>query len=285
VVDDSQRGIYFRVPIPPAQRGLIDLNARNPELVKVRQAGLAVDLESIAVLADGRVALLSERLRSLVAQDGVIAEYDSTFAEVGKRGLEGVAGRALENGASRVAVVWEGGYPDFPSLPDMMKGRAGGRSLAPIILVHDIPRNARSGRVPRDAASSFTLEVQRPSGSEPRAQRFRVPDIAWTRLGPSGDYGILALLSSQNGLPPLRYGNLWLQRFDLQGRRSGPHFDLRTVLPENVRAANWEGLCWWEEGQSIALVNEAEGPLGAHAFILDLPQDWRFGIAAASARQ
>jgi hypothetical protein len=251
----------------------------------VRQAALAVDLESIDILADGRVALLSERLRSVVAEDGVIAEYDSSFAEVGKRGLEGVASRAIEAGASRVAIVWEGGYPDLLSLPEMMKRRAGGRPLLPVVMVHDVPPEGRLGRVARDKVQNFPLDVPRPAGSEPRAQRFRAPDIAWTRLAPNGDWGLMVLLSSQNGQPPIRYGNLWLQRFNLQGKRIGEPFDLRTVLPENVREANWEGLCWWEEGRSVALVHEADDKLPAHAFVVQIPPGWRFGNRAESARQ
>src|SRR5688500_217925 len=166
VVDDSQQGLYFGVPLSKDARGLIDLNARKPERVQLRQAALAVDLASLDMLADGRVALLSERRRSLVSDGGVIVEYDSGLAEVGKRGLEGVSVRPMGNGASRVAVVWEGGYPDQPSLPEMLKGRAGGQALFPLVLVHDIPRAAKIGRLPRASTlRSFQLAVPSPVGA------------------------------------------------------------------------------------------------------------------------
>jgi hypothetical protein len=285
VVDDSQQGLYFKVSMPSSPRGLIDLNARKPERMRVKQAGLAVDLEAITLLADGRVAMLSERLRSLVTEDGIVAEYDSTFAEIAKRGLEGVASRPLNNQASRVAVVWEGGYPDLLSLPEMMKGRAGGRALRPVVLIHDIPKNGKVGRVQRSTVPSFQLDVPQPAGQEPRAQRFRAPDLVWTRLEPKGEWGVMVLLSGQNGAPPIRYSYHWLQRFDLQGKRVGAPLDLRPMLPEHVRESNWEGLCWWEEGQTLMMVNEADEKVGAHAFLIDLPTEWRFGKPSGSARQ
>ena len=271
VVDDSQQGLYFRVPLSKDARGLIDLNARKPERVRLRQAALAVDLESIDVLADGRVALLSERLRSLVSDGGVIVEYDSGLAEVGKRGLEGVSARPIGDGASRVAVVWEGGYPDQPSLPEMLKSRSGGWALSPLVLIHDIPRAAKIGRLPRASTlRSFQLDVPSPAGRERRPQRFRAPDLTWIRL--KGDeWGLLVLLSAQNsGSAPVSYGPIWLQRFDLNGQPVGKHLDLRPMLPASVRSANWEGLAWWEEGRSLVMVHEADAEHRAHGFIIDL---------------
>ncbi|MBM3797444.1 MAG: hypothetical protein FJW31_26115, partial [Acidobacteria bacterium] len=77
VVDDSDIGAYFRVPLPKAPPPLLDLNALRPNRVELKNRGLGVDLESIGMLADGRVVALSERLRLLVSNSGIVAEYDS----------------------------------------------------------------------------------------------------------------------------------------------------------------------------------------------------------------
>jgi hypothetical protein len=109
--------------------------------------------------------------------------------------------------------------------------------------------------------------------------------LAWTRNERTGEWGLIVLLSGQNGAPPIRYSYHWLQRFDLQGKRVGAPLDLRPMLPEHVRESNWEGLCWWEEGQTLMMVNEADETAGAHAFLIELPAEWRFGKTPGTARQ
>ena len=286
IADDAAVGAYYRVNISklPPDTFLLDLNTLKPQRVPLKQRGLGVDIESVGILADGRIALLSERLRSLISDGGIIAEYDSELAEIGKRGLEGLALRALPGGASRVAVVWEGGYPDFGQLPRRASGR---NAWLPLILVHDVPRNGRVGRVRlKDSIAAIELAVPRPAGAEPDAQRFRVPDLAWTRI-PSGKtddgWGFLVLLSSQNGVPALRFQYKWLQRFDLEGRPVGAPLDLARLLPKGLEAVNWEGLNWFDQGKSVVLVHEEDGPaVPPHAFILELPKDWQFDPVAGS---
>ena len=275
VVDDSDVGAYFRVPLPKAPQPLLDLNALKPSRVQLKNKGLGVDLESIGMLADGRVALLSERLRSLVSDSGIIAEYDSELAEIGKRGLEGLAIRPLPGGASRVAAMWEGGYADFGQMPRGAQVRS---ARLPLVVVHDVPRNAQVGRVRlSDAAATIELTVPRPPGEEPEAQRFRAPDLVWTRLsGAPGDWGFIVLLSSQNGVPKPTYALKWLQRFNMEGKPVGEPLDLATVLPAGLAAVNWEGLCWYEPGKRLVMVHEAETKVPPHAFILDLPAAWQF---------
>lgn len=278
VADDSDVGAYYRINIARHTEPLYDLNALKPQRVLLRNRGLGVDIESIGVLADGRVALLSERLRSLVTADGIIAEYDSELAEMGKRGLEGLAIRPLPNGASRVAVVWEGGYPDFGAMPKRASGR---NAWLPLIVVHDVPRNARVGRVRlKDALAASELSVPRPPGSEPDAQRFRAPDLAWTQLpGRTGDaaWGFLVLLSSQNGGDKPKFQFKWLQRFDVDGSPVGEPLDLERYFPKDLSGVNWEGLNWFEMGKSVVLVHEAEGnKIPPHAFVFELPADWQF---------
>jgi len=277
IVDDSDVGAYFRVAIGRLPGPLFDLNNLRPQRILLKNRGLGVDLESIGILADGRVALLSERLRSLVSDEGIIAEYDSELAEMGRRGLEGLAIRPLPNGASRVAVAWEGGYPDFGLLPRRASARS---AWLPLILVHDVPRNARVGRVGlKDAAASIELTVPRPPGIEPEAQRFRAPDLVWTRLPAkqSGDgWGFIVLLSSQNGSANPTFGLKWLQRFDMEGQPVGEPLDLLKYLSRDLAGVNWEGLGWWEPGKKVVLVHEDDPHHRAHAFILELPADWQF---------
>ncbi|MCC6539742.1 MAG: hypothetical protein IT162_19495 [Bryobacterales bacterium] len=277
VVDDSDIGAYFRVPLPKpsALKPLLDLNTLKPHRVELKNKGLGVDLESIAMLADGRVALLSERLRSLVSDTGIIAEYDSELAEIGKRGLEGLAVRPLPGGASRVAAMWEGGYADFGQMPRGAQVRS---AWLPLVVVHDVPRNAQVGRVRlRDAVASIELTVPRPPGAEPEAQRFRAPDLVWTRLSAApDDWGFIVLLSSQNGVARPTFALKWLQRFNLEGKPVGEPFDLATVLPAGLAAVNWEGLCWFEPGKRLVMVHEAEPKVPPHAFLIDLPSAWQF---------
>lgn len=277
IADDSDVGAYFRVPINKLPGPLFDLNSLKPQRIPLHARGLGVDIESIGVLADGRVALLSERLRSLVCDDGIVAEYDSELAEMGKRGLEGVAIRPLGNGASRVAVVWEGGYPDFGQMPRRAQVR---NAWSPLIVVHDVARNARAGRVRlQDARAAIELAVPRPEGQEPEAQRFRAPDLVWTRLpGKQGDnaWGFILLLSSQNGLPKPTFKYKWLLRFDQEGRPVGEPLDLAKYLPAHVAGVNWEGLGWFEPGRKLVMVHEDEPTVHAHGFVLELPADWQF---------
>ena len=281
IVDDSEIGAYFKVTIGKLPGPLFDLNKLKPQRIALRDRGLGVDIESIGVMADGRVALLSERLRSLVSDSGIIAEYDSELAEMGKRGLEGLAIRPLPAGASRVAVVWEGGYPDFGRLPR----RAGaGHAWLPLIVVHDVPRNGHVGRVRlKDAIASIELSVPRPAGEEPAAQRFRAPDLVWTKLGSpqtdGEDWGFIVLLSSQNGLPQPSFTYKWLQRFDMEGRPVGQPFDLANRLPPALAGVNWEGLDWFEQGRKLVLVHEGDSKVQPHAFVVDLPPGWQFNPA------
>ncbi len=277
IVDDSDVGAYFKVTIGKLPGPLFDLNSLKPQRVMLKQSGLGVDLESIGVLADGRIVLLSERLRSLVCSDGIVAEYDSELAEMGRRGLEGLAIRPLPKGASRVAVVWEGGYPDFGQLP---RRRASTRNAwLPLIVVHDIPRDGRVGRVKLHGASAaIEVAVPRPPGNEPEAQRFRAPDLVWTRLPnkSGGDgWGFILLLSSQNGLSKPTFTYKWLQRFDMDGRPVGEPLDLAKYFPPELAGANWEGLAWYEPGRKLVLVHEEDPKARAHAFIMELPQGWQ----------
>jgi hypothetical protein len=283
IVDDSAPNAYFRVPVTAGAGPLIPLNHSRPERIPLRSVGPWVDLEAIETLADGRVVLLSERLRSLIGTDGVIAEYDYPLTEFGRRGLEGLACRPLPGGGSRLAVLWEGGYPDPVTLHPMLERTAGGKPLAPLVFVHDLAPGATTGRVPWTAGVlNCTLRCPVPEGPEPEAQRFRAPDLVWYRWpgAQSERWGFLVLLSSQNAVPRPRYLHHWLQRFDLEGQPAGEALDLETCLPADIAHANWEGIHWWQEGRSLVLVHEGSAKLEPNAFLLPLPEDWRYSPAA-----
>lgn len=276
VVDDSEVGAYYRVPVKGPMPPVIDLSQARVDRIELRQKGLGIDLESIGVLADSRIVLLSERLRSLVSDQGIVAEYDSELAEVAKRGLEGLAIRPLPSGASRVAVMWEGGYGDFGPTGSRLQRPTGRGPWLPLIVIHDVPRLGRVGRVRlTDAVATIELQVPLPAGNEPEAQRFRAPDLCWTRL-PGGDWGFIVLLSSQNGLPKPTFAHHWIQRFNLEGQRVGEPLDLAAMVPKELAGANWEGLNWWEPGRSLVLVHESNSRLPAHAALIELPADWRY---------
>jgi len=277
LVDDAEVGAYFRVRIADEARRLIAINEAKPERMRLRRSALAVDLESVALLADGRVALLSERLRSLVGNEGILVEYDSQLAEVAQRGLEGLAVRPLEKGASQVAVLWEGGYPAPPAIPKLIQRPGVAVSSLPVVVAHELAAKARLGRLRwGSGVIATTLQVPVPEGAEPEAQRFRAPDLAWCRM-PDGRWGFLVLLSSQNGVAAPEFRHRWLLRFDETGKAVGEPMDLAPHMPEELRPANWEGLDWFEPGRSVVLVNEGDGKVQPHALVVELPEGWRFG--------
>jgi len=249
-------------------------------------AGLLIpDLEGVDRLADGKLVFLSERLRSLVGEDGIIAEYDSLLGEFANRGLEGVAVRPLPGGISRIAVLWEGGYPDYASVPWSLRSTAGRQSMRPLVVVHDLNSGVRGVELKmRDAKLAVELEVPEPAGEEPEAQRFRAPDLVWTRSrnGSADDWIFLVLIVSQDSVESPQYLYHWLQRFDLQGKTVGAPLDLAQFLPKEISHANWEGLSWFEPGTSLVLVHEGNRRLPAHAFILNLPEDWQYATAETS---
>jgi hypothetical protein len=238
-----------------------------------------MDLEGVDSLADGRLVFLSERLRSLIAEDGLIAEYDSLLGEFANRGLEGIACRPLAGRVSRIAVVWEGGYPDYASVPWSVRDSVGRKAMRPLVVVHDLKPGTRDAELKmRDAVLSVELQTPQPPGEEPDGQRFRAPDLAWIRLRNSGEpqWGLLVLISSQNSGDRPEYRHHWLQRFDLQGKPVGEPLDLARFLPGEMQGANWEGLSWFQPGQSVVLVHErARGQL-PHALIVTLPEDWQY---------
>ena len=272
LVDDSQNGVYFRFELKGESGPVLALSPDRLTRVLLPQASMAADLEAINILADGRVIVLSERLRAVFDEKGMIADYAAPLAEFGKRGLEGLAVRRFPAGRSRVAVLWEGGYPEYMQVLEQLRRRVGRRALQPMIQVHDLNPGERDVQV--QGSNLILLDVPVPKGREPRAQRFRAPDLVWHTVR-TGQWGFIVLLSSRNSAGPLVYQYHWLQRFDLRGQRIGKPIDLDNTVGGELAGVNWEGLCWFEEGESLALVHESHPKPDAVVYILPLPKDWK----------
>lgn len=243
VVGDDADGSYFEFSLPEKICAIIPLDPQKVIEVPLPGAELAMDLESLAQLADGRLAFLSEQLRCLIAQDTpgsdhyvVIAEYDRTLAEFGGRGLEGLAVKKLSNGDSRIAVLWEGGYVETGEVPAQLHDVVCKLPLKPVVLIHEIKHGQKAGRVMNPLAR-ITLDVPVLEGEPPLAQRYRAVDLVWhTGDGADGEE-LIVLLSSSNAPPEkdkhlLRYKSKILQRFDLAGNRVGSAIDLKDICCE-----------------------------------------------------
>jgi hypothetical protein len=139
IVSDNDPGVFYRWPLSGREEGVLMIEPTHVSRTPFTHAAAALDLEGIDRLADGRVVALSERLRALVDDQGIVAEYGGPLTEFGNRGLEGLAVRPLPNGDSKVAVLWEGGYPEYYLVPDQLKAVVGRLPLRPVIWVHDLP--------------------------------------------------------------------------------------------------------------------------------------------------
>ncbi len=283
LVGDKDPGRFYRFPIPNHNDRAIVIDPERAMPVDLPSGSLAIDLEGIEVLADGRVVVLSERLRALIGMEGVIAQYGTPLTEFGNRGLEGVAVRRLSSGTSKVAVLWEGGYPEYQAVPEQLRSIVGPLPLRPVIWMHELTKgqtgvdvrdDGKQGVVPQ----TLSLDVQEIGDDPPpTAQRFRASDLVWHEINKSThELGFIVLLSSENSP---REGNRvfqyqWLQRFDTVGRRLGVPLDLNQVLPEALRQRNWEGLGWYEAGKRLVIVHDAPPAGIPTAYVIDIPEDW-----------
>jgi hypothetical protein len=302
LVGDNDAGVYYSYPLPADVDGTASGRRLPIDPAQLTRHALsagpyAADLESITVLADGRVAVLSESLGALLDADGPVAVYPRSCTELGGRGLEGLAVRPLPDGGSRIAVLWEGGYPEDDALPPAVRTALHGRSMRPRVFVHDLAPGARDVILrDRDAVIDVELRTSRPVGTEPTAQRFRAPDLVWHEWEIDGrrQWGFIVLMSSgwaerpASGSPeecppdPDGDSSRWcyrrLQRFTTDGRTWGDPLDLDTVLPSATRTLNWEGLSWLVPGQSLMMIYD-EKLAGRRvdppeAFVFPLPEGW-----------
>jgi hypothetical protein len=289
LVSDEGNAALLRYTLPKeavSSSGVRIVAIEAERIVRTALPGVAVpaDLESVAVLADGRAVALSERLRALFSADGrLVASYDDELAELAERGLEGLAVRPLDRGGSRIAVVWEGGYFELPKLLPQLRprGRSWLPAVAPTVIVHDLDAGAADVAV-ATPEHPLVLDTPRPNGArEPQAQRFRAPDLVWYRrpgAGPGAEWGFIALLSSQDAPRPgrtARYAHHWLQRFDGDGRQIGEPIDIDALPLGELKGANWEGADWLIEGRRLMLVNDAGPGERAAILVFDVPDAWR----------
>jgi hypothetical protein len=296
VVGDDEPGCYYSLPVTGSESTFIPLAPARLRRHPLASGTAAFDLEAIDVLADGRVVALSERLPGLFDENGLVVAYGKSFVSVGGRGPEGLAILPQDDGSSRVAVLWEGGYPEKDKLPPELADQEL-PAFRPRVLLHRLPGGATDFALgPEDVEAEVELAVPVPPGREPFAQRFRAPDLVWHRLTVGGkeEWGWIVLMSSgwdqppapgseeecaksENG-KPLRWCNRILQRFTTDGQAVGDPFDLDDVLPEALRTANWEGLGWLVPGKKLVMVYDeplAEKRIDPQqALVVALPKGW-----------
>ncbi|MBK7092487.1 MAG: hypothetical protein IPH59_12335 [bacterium] len=283
LVSDDQPGCYFELKIEDPSASVIPIDPAKLKRVTMKGCEAASDFESITVLGDGRIAVLSEDLHSLFSATkvggknwGVLAQFNQTVTEFGNRGLEGAAAFPLPSGASKVAVVWEGGYPAMTSLPEQIQNSLGHSPLQPILIVFDVPRNVTglfvddstsyrvlqtpklkdagnkdSAPIPLDSELPKSIEIS-PQNAPPFAQRYRAPDLVWHFWQEDDvvDTGLIVLLSSENA--PLRgsgtkreYKFKDLQRYNLQGKPVGSSIEINALVKPIFESITPTQMAYW----------------------------------------
>lgn len=279
-VDDNVPGVVFHSTIVEAwgETALSDTDLRRDAFAG---ASLASDLESLVVI-DGDVLILSEDLHQVLDRNGPRYTYAARYGEVGNRGMEGLAVRTGAQGTLRAAALWEGGYLRLRDLPPELRPLLAEVPLAPEVVLHVMPPAGSSVEQKHDeSARSFALLVGEIEGGPPLPdpERYRGSDLVWNQ-GPDGNFELIVLLSSLSpyGRGERTFTNVILQRFDLQGHPRGAPFDVRGWLRANrlasIADANWEGLCWWDPGKSLCLVNDAGGEGRTSFVFVPVPENW-----------
>ncbi|HEX6178636.1 MAG TPA: hypothetical protein VF057_09780, partial [Thermoanaerobaculia bacterium] len=203
-------------------------------------------------------------------------EYSEQVAEFGERGLEGLAIAPQDDGSSRVAALWEGGYLQLGEVHPRISERVGPRAVRPLVVVHQLAAGA-SGEEVDAGRASIDLDVPMLEGAEPVAQRFRATDLVWHEWldGDALQSGFIVMLSSQSSTDPVVYEHQWLRRFDRQGKALPGTLDLGTVLPDGLGKANWEGLGWFVPGESLVLIHDKPPKGMPKIAVVTLPEAWR----------
>lgn len=277
IVGDDNAGVYFKFPLKDVKGPLIEIDPEKVTRVELPEGRLALDLESIEVLADGRVVVLSERLRGLVGAKGLIADYDNPFNEFANHGLEGLAVRPLSKGKSKVAVLWEGGVPKRKNMPREIAEGLGDFHLNPVVLVHAIPKMGSLDKAVD--AKPVSLKVPEIVEDDGAVHRFRAPDLVWHEWDQDGDgdkeWGFIVLISSRSLNSKPQYKFRYLLRFTLDGEPYGEVLNLDWKgLPDKLKRANWEGLGWFEKGKSLVLIHDRPPKGNPTAFLVKLPKGW-----------
>lgn len=274
IVGDGSPGVYFRYEMTGLPGESIAIAQADPR--PIAGGDVALDLESIDVLADGRVVALSEQLRALIGEDGLVADYPDAFGAFAGKGLEGLAVRPDKDSKdrSKVAVLWEGGFPEAANAPASLWCAVAGRYMSPVVLVHEVAAGASGLRFKGDHPQPFetvTLRPPLPARSPDGTARFRASDLVWHRVRYHGDekWGFIVLLNAEAGSDQVA-----LQRFAKDGTPVGAPLDLTEMLPEPLRWLKWEGLGWFEPGKSLVLVHDSKAGTPLTAAIVRCPKDW-----------
>ncbi|MBD3298435.1 MAG: hypothetical protein GF341_07265 [candidate division Zixibacteria bacterium] len=315
LVGDDNPGRLFKLPIPDTT---VRVFAPDPDhLIEVPLPGaeLAVDLEAIDVLADGRIVVLSEDLTALVGPlssdndvNGLIARYPPAMNEFGNRGVEGLAVRSA-NGGSEVAVLWEGGYGYLPLIPFELQPPIGHEPLKPVVIIHPIPNDSTVGWVSHDNRL-ITLNPPEPPGEVPDALRYRGADLVWHQWQDADSTvdGFIVVIAASNSPKDNSPTHLTgeLQRFDLHGEPVGDPIDLHAEalrllndavlnqddrLPDSLAehmqtvhemfaardeySANFEGLGWSRPGEQLVVVFDGYPTEPTLVFFIDVPEAWK----------
>ena len=281
IVSDNDPGSYFIFPVKDISDGLTEITKAS--LVSIPNADLAYDLESIDVLADGRIVVLSERLRMLISSEGdVVAHYEDFLSELGARGLEGLSVKALENGDSRVAVLWEGGYLNNKDitvqLKKIMNDSMQRVPTLPFIFIHDVANGSVSDKKIKWEGSVDTLSLNVPIPSdqtnEPKhgGERFRATDLVWHQIS-KDEQGFIVLLTSESSKNK-GFTYQGLQRFTLDGQPYGDFIDLDDKVPDELKNANWEGLGWFEANKSLMMIYDSWPKGVPHILTIQLKELW-----------
>ncbi len=192
---------------------------------------------------------------------------------MGNRGLEGLAIRESDKRNSLIAVLWEGGYLEKYDVTDDIWDKLDRRFFEPIIFIHELKLNKNNVEIDYNDLSKIKLLTPKEC-CEPDAQRFRAPDFVWHKLN-EDEWGFIVFLGSENALyPGKEYKYSWLQRFDMKGRPVGSPVDLKKLVPEKIKNANWEGLGWFEFGKSLIIVHDKPPKGIPTAFVIELPKGW-----------
>jgi hypothetical protein len=288
LVGDDADGKYFEFVMDDPTARIFPIEPSKLKEVAMPHAELAMDLESIDILADGRLAILSEQLHCLIAQKTpgsddytVVAEYDKMFTEFANRGLEGLAVKDIGDGGSRVAVLWEGGYPQMKNMNPQLRERVGRFPLKPVVIIHELKKGEAKGWVSHPQ-SYLTLEVPEPEGEVPIAQRFRGSDILWhswhdREAGGKLVEGFIVLLSSENSPPDgsaREYKLKLLQRYGLDGRPVGEPLDLTEICRDALNSYSEDCAGNPEEGARPGLNTDLSDHMKKIRTILE-ESDWQ----------
>lgn len=321
IVGDDAPGGYFVYVIPDTSARIIPIDTAALTFRPLPGAQTAFDLEAIDVLADGRVAVISERSAALLAPgDSCRGDYRLTTAfgkkmtELGNRGVEGLAALPIGGDSTRIAALWEGGFPLTAFLPDPVQPKLDRLWMPPRLVVYDLPPCGGEGWLTA-AISYVELDVPFPVGEAGARypQRLRGSDLVWhTWTNENGDRetGLIVVMGSENAPPAdhqdaKRYEHQWLQRFSIGGAAVGERINLKAELfymletlddnffanlPPHVAehtakvfdelkrtsyGVNFEGMGWYEEGESVIVIYDRYPVDPPVAFVLPILDSWR----------